>query len=36
MDAPFDLTGVIAVAIMGLVCFIPFVLFMRGVWLKEV
>ncbi len=30
-NAPFDATGVIVVAIMGLVCFIPFGLFARGV-----
>ncbi len=31
MDVPFVLTDVIVVFIMGLICFIPFVLFMRGV-----
>ena len=30
-DAPFDVAGVIVVSIMGLICFIPFGLFMRGV-----
>jgi hypothetical protein len=29
--APFDLAGVLVVAVMGLVCFIPFALFLRGV-----
>ncbi len=30
-DAPFDLAAVIAVFVMGLICFIPFGLFTRGV-----
>ncbi len=29
--APFSLVGVVAVSVMGLVCFIPFALFVRGV-----
>lgn len=33
-DAPFLLTDIIVVFIMGLICFIPFVLFMRGVLTK--
>jgi hypothetical protein len=28
--APFDAAGVLVIAVMGLVCFIPFALFMRG------
>jgi hypothetical protein len=30
-DAPFSLTDVLVVAVMGLVCFVPFGLFVRGV-----
>jgi hypothetical protein len=30
-DAPFALGDVIVLSIMGLVCFVPFGLFMRGV-----
>jgi hypothetical protein len=33
-DAPFVLADVVVIAIMGLVCFIPFALFVRGVWHK--
>jgi hypothetical protein len=29
--APFDAAGVLVIAVMGLVCFIPFSLFLRGV-----
>ena len=28
---PFPLTDIVVVSIMGLVCFVPFVLFIRGV-----
>ena len=30
-DAPFDLAGVLTVAVMSVVCFLPFVLFVRGI-----
>jgi len=33
-DAPFVLTDVVVVFIMGMVCFIPFFLFLRGVQSK--
>jgi hypothetical protein len=34
-DAPFVLTDVITVSVMGLICFIPFGLFVRGVFSSE-
>lgn len=33
-EAPFALTDVIVVFSMGMICFIPFYLFIRGVWLQ--
>lgn len=32
---PFQIGDLIAVAVMSLFCFVPFILFIRGVWLQE-
>jgi O-antigen/teichoic acid export membrane protein len=34
-DTPFPVTDFVVIAVMGLICFIPFVLFVRGVASKE-
>lgn len=34
-DLPFDLIEVVTVFVMGLICFVPFILYLRGVWSEE-